>query len=111
MRITEVTLSFDSVGLAKLFGHHSLVNQGHFSPDGRRAVSASNDNSLKLWDTRSMTKNYGKSYVKVATFSGHNKPVNAAAFSPDSSTVVSASDDNTLVVRISTYYHGSGCWC
>ncbi|HUS00858.1 MAG TPA: hypothetical protein VMY77_03985 [Chitinophagaceae bacterium] len=31
-------------------GHTDKVNMGKFSPDGRMAVTVSNDKSIKLWD-------------------------------------------------------------
>ncbi|MFP3040760.1 hypothetical protein LQZ19_02955 [Treponema primitia] len=33
-----------------LSGHSSAVNSAAYSPDGRRIVSASDDNTVKIWD-------------------------------------------------------------
>ena len=33
-----------------LKGHTDMVNSVAFSPDGRRIVSGSRDNTLKVWD-------------------------------------------------------------
>ena len=60
------------------------------TPDGRRVVSASHDNTLKVWDLES-----GRA---VATLDGHAAWVTACAVTPDGRRVVSASDDNTLKV-------------
>ncbi|MBQ0958128.1 hypothetical protein KAK06_04075 [Ideonella sp. 4Y11] len=51
-------------------------------------VSASDDNTLRLWDAAS-----GQC---LATWVGHSGPVQACAFSPDGARVVSASRDNSL---------------
>jgi WD40 repeat protein len=74
--------------LATLAGHTDSVNACAFSPDGRRIVSASRDNTLKLWDVES-----GK---EQATLTGHTGDVQDCAYSPDGRQVVSASSDHTL---------------
>ena len=58
-----------------------------FSPDGSRIVTASRDNTARLWDA--------KSGAALATLSGHTAWVRSAAFSPDGSRIVTASDDHT----------------
>ena len=59
-------------------------------PDGRRVVSGSSDNTLKVWDVAT-----GQC---VATLEGHSKDVWCVAMFPDGRRVVSASDDKTLKV-------------
>ena len=58
-----------------------------FSPDGSRIVTASRDNTARLWDA--------KTGAALATLSGHTDAVTSAAFSPDGSRVVTASEDKT----------------
>ena len=70
-----------------LLGHTDFVSGAVFSPDGSRVVTASYDNTARLWDA--------KTGVALATLSGHTDRVNSAVFSPDGSRVVTASADNT----------------
>src|SRR5208283_298636 len=58
--------------------------------DGQRAVSASDDQTLKVWELAS-----GR---ELRTLTGHTLGVNAVAVTPDGECVVSASDDHTLKV-------------
>ena len=60
------------------------------SPDGRRAVSASDDKTLKVWDLET-----GR---ELRTLEGHSDGVTGVAVSPDGRRAVSASYDNTLKV-------------
>ena len=60
------------------------------SPDGAFIVSASWDNTLKVWDARS-----GEARL---TLQGHTDWVNGCAVSPDGAWIVSASGDKTLKV-------------
>lgn len=71
-----------------LSGHAGRVMSCAFSPDGRRLVSASDDNTLKIWD---MTT--GR---ELGTLAGHGWTVRSCAFSPDGSRVVSVADDETI---------------
>ena len=69
--------------------HQDAVTSVAFSPDGRRIVSGSTDNTLRLWDA-----NTGKAIG--APLQGHGGLVNSVAFSPDGRRIVSGSTDNTL---------------
>src|SRR5262249_44938688 len=70
-----------------LGGHDSPVNSAAFSPDGSRIVTASRDNTARIWDAASAKE--------IAVLRGHDNYVNSAAFSPDGSRIVTASDDKT----------------
>ncbi|GAV48939.1 hypothetical protein ZYGR_0N03440 [Zygosaccharomyces rouxii] len=76
--------------LARMTGHQKLVNHVAFSPDGRYIVSASFDNSIKLWD--------GRDGKFIATFRGHVASVYQVAWSSDCRLLVSCSKDTTLKV-------------
>jgi WD40 repeat protein len=60
------------------------------TPDGKRAVSASEDHTLKLWDLET-----GRALLSLE---GHSDVVNGVAVTPDGKRAVSASEDHTLKV-------------
>jgi WD40 repeat protein len=61
-----------------------------FSPDGLRIVTASVDQTARIWNAAS-----GK---EIAILRGHDREVRSAAFSPDGSRIVTASADKTARV-------------
>jgi WD40 repeat protein len=61
-----------------------------FSPDGRRIVSGSLDNTVKVWDA--------KTGGEIRTLAGHISYVSSVAFSTDERRIVSGSWDNTVKV-------------
>ena len=70
-----------------LVGHRGMVSAVAFLPDGRRALSGSYDNTLRLWDLET-----GET---LRTFEGHTSGVSAVAVLGDGR-ALSGSDDNTL---------------
>lgn len=97
-RATYVTLS----------GHTEPITDSAISPDGMRIVTASNDNTARIWDAAT-----GRS---IATLSGHTDRVESAAFSPDGRRIVTASRDNTARIwnaesgRLITTLRGHTFW-
>ena len=71
-------------------GIRAAVNAVAVTADGQRAVSASWDHTLKVWDLASG--------AELHTLSGHTGLVRAVAVTPDGQRAVSASDDHTLKV-------------
>jgi WD40 repeat protein len=61
-----------------------------YSPDGKRIVSGSEDNTLKVWDAATGQE--------TLTLTGHMGEVTSVAFSPDGTRIVSGSWDKTLKV-------------
>ncbi|MBO0754991.1 MAG: TIR domain-containing protein, partial [Bradyrhizobiaceae bacterium] len=64
----------------------SLISAA-FSPDGMRIVTASSDNTARIWDAAN-----GK---EIKVLRGHDGAVLSAAFSPDGTRIVTASKDKT----------------
>jgi WD40 repeat protein len=73
-----------------LQGHSESVYGVAITPDGRYAVSASGDKTLRVWDLES-----GQT---LRTFEGHTDRVNAVAVTSGGCLAVSASNDETLRV-------------
>jgi len=76
--------------LQTLAGHSGWVNGVAVTPDGKRAVSASENETLKVWDLES-----GK---KLQTLAGHSDGVSGVAVTADRKRAVSASWEQTLPV-------------
>jgi WD40 repeat protein len=73
-----------------LAGHADSVHGVAVTPDGKRAVSASMDKTLKVWDLET-----GR---VLNTLEGHSGGVLGVAVTPDGKRAVSASTDKTLKV-------------
>jgi WD40 repeat protein len=73
-----------------LEGHTIWVRGVAVTPDGRYAVSASADHTLKVWDLSTGNE--------IRTLHGHTEAVNGVAVTPDGRLAVSASYDLTLKV-------------
>jgi WD40 repeat protein len=79
-------------------------------PDGKRAVSASWDHTLKVWDL--------ETGLALRTLGGHSDRVSGVAVTPDGKRAVSASWDNTLKVwdlesglLFATFHCDAPAWC
>ena len=68
------------------FNHEGAVTSASFSPDGNTLVTASDDQTARLWNA--------DTGEEIATLN-HEGAVSAASFSPDGNTLVTASDDQT----------------
>ena len=67
--------------------HEAAVRSVSFSPDGTRIVTASEDNTARIWDTATAKE--------IAVLRGHSAAVLSGAFSPDGSRIVTASWDKS----------------
>ncbi|MBD1861499.1 MULTISPECIES: WD40 repeat domain-containing protein [Trichocoleus] len=71
----------------RLETHNGSVYSVSFSPDGKTIASASDDNTIKLWNLQGQ---------EIKSLKGHNGYVLSVSFSPDGKTIASASGDNTI---------------
>jgi WD40 repeat protein len=90
LRVRHVATRVSPALLRDLAGHIHGVTACVVTPDGRHIVSASYDETLKVWELVS-----GR---VVATLQGHTNGVTACTVTPDGRHVVSASIDNMLKV-------------
>ena len=77
-----------AVELLKLSGHISWEKSVAISSDGLRAISGSDDDTVRLWDLQT-----GK---ELKRFDGHDDNVNSVVFSPAANTALSGSTDKTV---------------
>ena len=73
-----------------LKSHDDRINSAIYSSDGDRIVTASFDETAKVWDA-----NTGQ---ELMTLKGHEREVYSAAYSADGQQIVTASDDKTAKI-------------
>jgi WD40 repeat protein len=76
------------VKVRHLDGHRRTVSSVAVTPDGRRALSGSHDQTLRLWDL--------ESGAELRRFEGHEAMVKAVALTSDGRRALSGSNDRTL---------------
>ncbi len=68
-------------------GHTEAINSAVFSPDGKYALTASNDNTARIFEVSSCKE--------VHILTGHKEDIKSAVFSPDGKYALTASCDST----------------
>lgn len=71
-------------------GHGASVSSAVWSPDGRRIVTTSEDNTARIWEATS-----GK---ELALLTGHVGKIHRATWSSDGTRILTSSDDKTVRV-------------
>jgi serine/threonine protein kinase len=82
--------------MGSLLGHGGWVNNVAISPDGKSALSASQDGTVILWDLQKHIPLRRR--ADSPNFWRHAGPVNSVAFSPDGTQAVSACADKLVRV-------------
>jgi WD40 repeat protein len=78
-------------------GNHSgMVTDMAIMDDGRRLITVSTDESIKIWDT-------ALGY-EVVSLPGHDRTINAVAYEPSTGLLYTAAQDGTVLVR--RMFHG-----
>ena len=68
-------------------GHTKRINSAVFSPDGKLALTASDDKTSRIYEVASGNE--------LQVLSGHTEQIRSAVFSSDGKLALTASDDST----------------
>ena len=85
--LLKTAMQHVDVTRAVLSGHQDRVTSARFSPDGRRIVTASDDNTARIWDGE-----IGRMLIELR---GHENRVISVRFGPNGQRILTASLDRT----------------
>ncbi|XRB25260.1 EF-hand domain-containing protein [Pseudoscourfieldia marina] len=83
-------VDIDATILNNMTGHSDYVTSASYSADGTRIVSASWDQTVRVWDATTG--------ACISVLEGHSSTVTSASYSADGTRIVSASGDETVRV-------------
>ena len=78
--------------IATLRGHSSAVLHAAFSANGSMIVTASGDNTARVWEASA------QGYELIGTLAGHSAAIDHASFSQDNRYVITSARDNTAKI-------------
>jgi len=84
----SVLLAQPASDAVALHGHLSAITMGVFTPDGNRAITASTDETARLWNLQNQQE--------IRKYVGHTGPLYALAISGDGQTLITGAQDNTV---------------
>ncbi len=73
-----------------LGGHVKAIKSARFNPQGTKIVTASRDNTAKIWDV--------KMGALIHTLTGHTGLINSARFNLQGTQIVTASNDKKVII-------------
>jgi hypothetical protein len=88
--------------LYTLKGHARGIRSVAFSPDGRRIVTGSDDNTAKVWEAGGGQE--------LLTLKGHTAPITCVSCSPDGQRIATGSGDRTATVWLAAAAEQVAAW-
>jgi WD40 repeat protein len=79
-----------NISLGLPLGHNAVINNADWSPDGNYIVTASRDNTIKIWDA--------SAGLLLRSIEGHTAWVEKVIWSPNGNKILSVSRDNTAKI-------------
>lgn len=73
-----------------MVGHQKSISKIKFNGQGTKLVTASEDNTARIWDVETGDE--------LQVLSGHDDEIFSVAFNYESDTIISGSKDNTCII-------------
>jgi len=108
LKLEGHTASVSSVAFSPLVDNNGNGTWDEGEPNALRALTASEDNTVKLWDTRDGADAAGLRGAKeILTLTEHDRAVTSVAFSPDGGQVLTGSRDGRAILWHSVDWRSS----